>query len=262
VTGYLALARASWRALTTYRLGFVLGLFGQVFQMVALLAVWRVLLREGHGFGGYGWAQIKAYLLVAFGTGALMSTFGDWGMANRIRSGMVALDLTRPVDYQGAQLASAAGRIGAELVATGVVALGVVALTGSVATPEPGQAVLFAASVLLVIPIKFSIVYLSTMLCFWTENYNGVIWLRTGVANLMSGALVPLSFFPGWLHSTALALPFASTTSSPALIYLGQAHGAGAARLLAIQLVWAVALIFGSRLVWRWAIRQLTVHGG
>ncbi|MFD0596026.1 hypothetical protein ACFQZ4_30165 [Catellatospora coxensis] len=48
----------------------------------------------------------------------------------------------------------------------------------------------------------------------------------------------------------------------PAALYLGQATGWAALKLLAIQAAWVLALWWGARLIWRRALRALTVHGG
>lgn len=259
---YVALARTAARGIIVHRLNFTLGLFGVLFQLLALLSIWGVLLRSGTSVGGYTWPEMRAYLLIAYGTSALVSSFTDMRLAVRIRDGMVAVDLTKPVDFQRARFAESIGVAGIELLSTAVVCTVVLAVVGGVAVPPPDQLALFALSVVLVLPLKFCLMYLAALLCFWTENIFGVFLARTAITNLFSGALIPLTFLPGWLHALALGLPFASITFTPALIYLERATGADAWRLIAIQAAWVVALWFGSRLAWRGAVRQLTVHGG
>lgn len=258
---YLALARVAARSTLAYPLSFVLGMAGVLLQLLAMLSIWAVLLGSTDSVGGFTWPQMKAYLLIAYVTGALMS-FADWDMAGRIRDGMVAVDLTRPVDYQRARFAETVGvavvEVGFSLAVCGLV----LALTGPVAVPPPGQAALFAVSMALVLPLRFTTIYLTALLCFWTQNIFGVSLARGAVTNLFSGALVPLTLLPGWLQAIAAVLPFAGMTFTPAVIYLGQATGADAWRLIGIQAVWTVALWWGARLAWRSAVRQLTVHGG
>lgn len=256
---YRTLCLMMARTALAYRASFVIGLFGLVFQLLAMLAIWRALTGSG-ALRGFTSPEITAYLLVAFATGALLGTIGDWAMPERIRSGDVAIDLVRPVDYQAARFAECLGLIGMELIAVLVVTAAVLGLAGPVAAPA--QPVLFTVSILLVIPVKFAIMYLTSLLAFWTQNYLGLTWARNAVASLLSGAMVPLAFFPGWFQGLAAALPFASVTSTPALIYLGRASGPAAVGLIAAQAAWAVGLIVAGRLAWRGAVRQLTVHGG
>ncbi len=259
---YLALARTSAKNALTYRMSFVLGLFGVGFQLVALLAVWRVLLDDGPAVNGFTWPQMRGYLLVAFASGALVGLLADFRMAFRIHSGLVALDIVKPVRYQEARFAEVLGAVWIEL----LVVLGVtgvaVALTGPVALPPGGELALFLASMVLLVPLKFLVVYLFTLASFWTQNYVGVQWARIAIVNLLSGALVPLAYLPGWLEVAASWSPFAGMTSTPGLILIGRAVGADAVRLVVVQLVWVVLLWFGAKLLWRTALKQLTVNGG
>jgi len=262
VRKYLALARVTRRAVMTYRMNFILGQFALIFQLLAMLAIWRVLLASGKSVAGYDWPQMKAYLMVGFFSGVLVSMYADFRMAGRIRDGMVALDLTKPLDFQTARFAETLGGVWAELVTAVVVCSGVLLITGGIPVPGPTAAALFALSMLAVVPLKFIIVYAFCLACFYTQNYLGVYWARLSIVSLLSGALVPLSFYPGWLQGLAQVMPFASLASTPALIYLDQVDTGAALLLIGTQLAWVAVLWFGTRLLFRGAVRQLTVHGG
>jgi viologen exporter family transport system permease protein len=261
VRGYRALARATARAALTYRFSLLLGLGAVLVQLVALLAVWHAILARAP-VNGFTWPQMRAYLLVAFAAGTLVSILGDFRMAFRILDGNVALDLIKPVDYQRARLAESLGGLWIELLLIGVVVGVTLALTGGVDTPPGPALALFAASMLLLVPLKFLIVYVSTLACFWTQNYIGVQWARLAVINLLSGALIPLVYLPHWLATAAQWSPFAGLTSTPALIFLGRVGVRDGLVLVLVQLIWVLALWFGARLVWRKALRRLTVNGG
>lgn len=261
VRSYLSLALMSAKAITNYRASFVLGSFGTFFQIAAMFALWRVLLENGPGLEGFTWEQMKAYLLVVFITTALVSAFNDWRMADRIRDGLIAVDLTRPVDFQWARFAETAGRCAVELVMTLSVALGI-ALVAGVEPPGAAQGALFAVSLAIVVPLKFVVVYGSTLLCFWTQNFLGVMWARTALVSLLSGALVPLVFLPSWLQALAAVLPFVGMTATPAGLFLGRLTGPDAAVALAAQLGWTVGLWWMARFAFTRAVRQVTVHGG
>jgi len=259
--GYRALARATARAALTYRFSLVLGMGAVLVQLVALLAIWHVLLAQAP-VNGFTWPQMRAYLLVAFAAGTLVSILGDFRMAFRILDGDVALDLVKPIDYQKARLAESLGGLWIELLLIGVVVGVTLALTGGVDAPAAPLLALFAASMLLLVPLKFLIVYVSTLACFWTQNYMGVQWARLAVVNLLSGALIPLVYLPHWLATMAQWSPFAGLTSTPALIFLGRVGVRDGLVLVLVQLIWVLALWFGARLVWRKALRRLTVNGG
>jgi ABC-2 type transport system permease protein len=258
---YRALARAVALSALTYRTNFLLGLGAVFFQLVAMLSVWKVLLAES-AVQGFTWPQMRAYLLVAFAAGTVVSLFSDFRMAWRIRSGLVALDIVKPVDYQRARFAETLGGVWIELAVIAVVGGTVLAVTGGVDLPAGPGLALFVASMLLLVPLKFLIVYVSTLACFWTQNFIGVQWARMAIVNLLSGAMIPLAYLPGWLSTVAEWSPFAGLVSTPALIFIGQVDVRHGLVLLAVQAAWVIALWFGARLIWRSALKQLTVHGG
>jgi ABC-2 type transport system permease protein len=259
--GYLALMRIAAKNVVAYRLSFVLTLFGVLFQFVAMLAVWRVLV-EGSAIGGFTWPQMRGYLLVAFASGALVGMLADFRMSFRIREGLVALDLIKPVKYQEARFAEVLGAAWIEVLVVLFVGTVTILTAGALPMPAGGELVLFLISMLLLIPLKFIIVYLFSLASFWTQSFIGVQWARIATVNLFSGALVPLVYLPGWLATAATWSPFAGLTSTPALIMIGRLQGAQAALSVAVQFGWVIVLWFGAKLVWRKAVKQLTVNGG
>jgi ABC-2 type transport system permease protein len=166
------------------------------------------------------------------------------------------------VRYQEARFAEALGAVWIEaLVVLGVVGVAVV-VSGPLPLPEGGELALFVVSMVLLVPLKFLVVYLASLASFWTQNYIGVQWARVAIVNLLSGALVPLAYLPGWLATAATWSPFAGMTSTPGLILVGRVDGAQAALLVVVQLGWVVLLWYGAKLLWRSALRRLTVNGG
>jgi ABC-2 type transport system permease protein len=175
----------------------------------------------------------------------------------------VATDLARPIDFQLKRLAEATGPVPFELASAVSIAAVVAFVFGGIALPaDPAHLGLFAISAALATLMKFAIVYCVSMTAFWTTGMIGISVGRMAVQNLFSGALIPLVFFPDWLRALAAVLPFQGLVSTPALIYLGQLDGPTTAVMLAIQAVWAVGLFLFGRLLWRSAIKAVTINGG
>jgi ABC-2 type transport system permease protein len=246
------------RTTLEYRTAYAMGAAASCFQLVATIALWSALLSGGATMGGFDLTQMKAYMLVSFATNWLGNAVGEWTLANRIRNGDVAIDLVRPIETQKLMLAQVCGGFPIEVLMIVVVGGGFALLAGPI--PGPAAPLLFAVSMLLVVPIRFGIAFLTTQLVFWTQNFHGVTWARNALSAVLSGSLVPLTLMPSWLQATAAVLPFASLTSAPALIYLGKTDAA--VFLVAAQAFWVVALWFIGRFAFRAASRQVTVHGG
>lgn len=258
---YRSLSTTALKSLLAYRLQFFMALLGNSFLMLTMLYLWRTILASG-AQAGFSWPQMKAYLLVAFVCNSVVSGYTEWRMAARIRDGMVAIDLTKPIDYQRARYAEALGFSVFEYFSALLLVLVALTVFGGVPVPHGMHLLLFLISMLLLLPLKFSVAYATALLCFWTQNYMGISWARAAVTNLMSGALIPLQFFPGWLEVIAKVLPFQSMAYTPAMLYLDRFSVRDALLAVLVQLIWVVALWFGAAAAWRAASRRLTVHGG
>ncbi|MBQ1062556.1 ABC-2 family transporter protein [Micromonospora sp. D75] len=258
---YRSMARMALKSLLAYQTSFLFGMLASAFGVLSMLYLWRSALAAGPR-QGFDWPQMKAYLLVAFVVGSLVSSYTDYRMANRIQQGDVAMDLVRPVDYQWSRLAESVGFAVYEAGTAIVVVLAAAAIFGGMSPPDRDTVPLFILSALLVLPLRFGIVYLSGLLVFWTQNYVGVQAARIALITLFSGALVPLAFLPEWMRVIATYLPFVGMASTPALLYTGSLDGSDATTAVLVQAAWAVALWWLARLMWSAAARKLTVHGG
>jgi ABC-2 type transport system permease protein len=78
------------------------------------------------------------------------------------------------------------------------------------------------------------------------------------VANLLSGFIVPLAFFPDWLETIANATPFPSMVQTPIDVFIGQAG----ATAMVVQLFWCVVLLAACRAVFAAGTRKVVVQGG
>ncbi|THV38532.1 ABC transporter permease [Glycomyces buryatensis] len=256
-----ALAVLSLKRKLAYKTTWIFSIAGGAWPLLAGLVVWQSIIGDGQ-VGGYDWAAMRAYLIIGFLTATIAWGGSDWDMAVRILDGLVAIDLTKPVDFQRARASEYVGSM-ASVVPTAVL--------GTVAAwfwfdPQPPvsatAAVLTAVSILFIFPLAFEISYLSVLLCFWTRRYHGIQWAKDGFLTFFSGMMVPLALMPGWLQAVSWSLPFAHFTATPSSIYLGRVGTAGALGLIALELAWVVAMWVIARLIWRRAVKKVTIHGG
>jgi ABC-2 type transport system permease protein len=77
-----------------------------------------------------------------------------------------------------------------------------------------------------------------------------------------SGSLIPLAMLPERLSALVYSLPFAQALYVPLSILSGIQPLSAVPHLLLIQIAWLVGLLVLSRLVFRLAVRKVTVQGG
>jgi ABC-2 type transport system permease protein len=261
---YLSFARASLRIMFVYRAAFFLNLVGMIFYVFAMFYLWQtIFLGQPGNMSGFTWPEMKAYLLVSFLLNSLMTWFAEWNMSMDIKEGRVATDLARPMDFQASRMAAAFGPVPYELLSALAVGAIVAVVFGGIALPaDPLHLAVFLVSACLATLIKFGLVYCVSMTAFWTTGIDGIMVGRVAIQNIFSGALIPLVFFPDWLRAVAAVLPFQGMISTPALTYLGKMDGPTTALMIGVQAAWAVGLILLGRLVWRGAVRAVTINGG
>jgi ABC-2 type transport system permease protein len=257
----VALATIAFKRKIAYKGTWFFSILFGGFSLLAGLAVWNHLIGDGE-MGGYDWDAMKAYLIIGFLTSTLAWAGSDWEMANRILDGLIAIDLTKPVDFQRARAGEFIGGMVAS-VPSAILGTAAAVLVFRPAPPDSAlAAALTVASILFIFPLAFGINYLAVLTCFVTQRYLGVQWARDSMLAFFSGMMVPLALMPAWLQTVSWSLPFVHFTTTPASIYLGRVDLAAALGLLAAQAAWSVGLWVLARLLWSQLVKKVTVHGG
>ena len=263
---YVAVAVRSFRRYATYTAATLAGIFTNcVFGVIisfSYLAVWA----QNPDAGGYDAADAVTYAWLGQ---AMIMTVAVWSggatddLADRIRTGDVALDLYRPVGLLGWWLASDLGRAAYHLVTRGLAPTLVGAVLFDLRYPaDAGTWLLFWASVPLAVVVSFGIRMLVTATAFWLLDDTGVRQLQVFCAMFLSGLTVPLVLFPGWTREVVMALPWAAFLQVPADIWLGRRAGAEAWLGLGFQVAWAVVLLGVCSIVLARARHKVVVQGG
>jgi ABC-2 type transport system permease protein len=225
----------------------------------ALLAVFD----QRDTVGSYDAQDAVTYTWLAQG---LLMTIYLWGwfeVALRVRSGDVATDLQRPLDFQLYWLAQDVGRATYHAIFRGIPPFLLGAVVFDVLVPgDPVTWLAFVASLFLAVVVSFAFRFLFNLAAFWLLDYRGAGTLAMVASTFFSGQIVPLAFFPDWLETLAWALPFAAMVQAPIEVWLGHAEGLELAGLLALQTVWAVFLLGIGRAVLAAGMRKLVIQGG
>jgi viologen exporter family transport system permease protein len=119
--------------------------------------------------------------------------------------------------------------------------------------------VLFAVSVALAVVVSFGVRFLINAIAFWLLDVRGVIAVWGVVGGMLSGLILPLSWFPAWAQAVLFWTPFPSLFQTPIDVFTERGDVATA---LATQAVWAVLLFVAGRLVLVGGSRRLVVQGG
>ena len=258
------LARAGFRRYSTYRLATLAGLTANtVFGLIRASILLTALASAGTTIAGYTPAQASSYVWWGQGLIASVGLFGWSEVADRVRSGDIAVDFARPLDPQLAYLSADLGRATLQLFTRGLPSVAIGAVLFGVSPPQTVLVgVLGVLSLVLAVVISFGCRYAVNLTAFWLVQTRGVQLVYMVTSGVLCGLYVPVAWFPGWLAAVANATPFPSMLQTPIDLLSGRAGPTDAAHLLGVQMLWAAGVLaLGQLMTWR-GRRVLEVQGG
>jgi ABC-2 type transport system permease protein len=260
---YWHVASTTMRRLTAYRGATVAGIFTNTVFGYLIAYVTVAVFRQRPAIGGYDVTDAVTFTFVTQGLLMVVGMFGDTEMAERVRTGDVAVDLSRPYDFQGWWAATSAGRTVFFAAFRSLPPF----LFGSVAfhlrlPAEPWVWPAFVLSAALAAAIGFAWGFLLQLSVFWVLDVRGPLQIGWITANVLSGMLAPLVLLPDGLERVVRLLPFASLIQVPVEVFLGKSRGLDLVGAYALQVAWVVALVALGRGALARAERRVVVQGG
>lgn len=268
---HAVIAGYTFRRYVTYRGAMVGGIvantvFGFI-QVAILIAVWRE--NPSGMIGGYDVTDAVTFTFLSQALIGPMAVFGGGiDLAARIRTGDVATDLFRPVDFQLYWFSQDAGRAAFAVLGRGVVPFAVGAFFFDLRVPtDPWVWGAFLVAAVLGLLVSFAFRYLVALSAFWFLDERGVAGMVTTVTLFFSGMILPIVMFPGWLGSLARVLPWSALVQVPADVFLGKygrgtPDGPSLLHAYAFELAWAVVLLAVGRGASRLARHKVVSQGG
>ena len=261
---YWRLLVAGFRRQSTYRLAAFGGLVANAtFGFLKVAILFAAVRAAGGELEGYDVGAISAYIWISQGLLGSVNLNGRSDLAERIRTGDVAVDFLRPVDVQGAFVATEVGRSLFAFLPRGLPTLAIGVVVVGVPLPDHPWAVpLGLVSLLLGITVSATTVYLLATAGFWIVETRGLQILYMVLSGFFAGLFLPIWFFPEWLVVLSSATPFPSMLMYPTDVLAGRVEGAGALLLVLVQVGWLLGTVAVGQLLTRAGRRRLEVQGG
>ena len=190
----------------------------------------------------------------------------DTEITAMIRSGNVAYELCRPLNLYFIWYSRLLSFRLVPTLLTGI-PLYVIAgfLPGGSGITPPGSiaaGTAWAVSTLFALLLGCAISNLVTVSTLWTIAGDGMQRILPGVILILSGAVVPLAYFPDWTQIVLKLLPFSGLIDIPFRFYLGMIPASEIFSIGLIQMGWTVIFILiGVRLL-NTGMKKVVVQGG
>jgi ABC-2 type transport system permease protein len=268
---YLEFSRVGFVNILAFRLRYYTGILTYLINVTVYYFIWRAVFAQSSGasqsasgaIAGYDLAQMLTYVSVGWIIRSFYWNTIDQEMAYEVIEGKIAMDLLKPVSVQWMWLTRAVGESAFRLILLTAPTAIIIALVFPVRPPASlSHFLLFllsaAGSFLLMGAINFAIGTCAIPLKSILALIRAKFWL----IELLSGLLIPLTFFPASIQKISSWLPFEHIAYTPLQIYLGKLSGAACAWALAKQFSWVIALLWVGHLWWNQATRKITIQGG
>ena len=234
-----------------------------VFGLLRASVLTAAIRSRGGDVGGYDAAAAVTYAWISQALIAVVEIFAWQDIALRVRTGDIAVDLARPVDLQLAFGAADLGRgLAAVLPRSLPILLVGAAVTGLALPASPWPYLLGALGLLLATGVSFACRFVVNLAAFWVVEIRGVVAFYVTVSTLLSGLVLPITWFPPWLQRLAELTPFPAIVQTPTDLLLGRRTGSSALTALGVQLGWLLAVGVAGRLTLAAGSRRLVVQGG
>jgi ABC-2 type transport system permease protein len=246
-----------------YKPAMLLGMLTVSIGYVVPMLVWRYVYAQRGQALAMPASQLFPYLLLAAALNFCFFLGVESRVGQRIRLGLIAIDLLRPVDFQLTQLTQALSDVWLNVTMVLPFVALAYALWGNAAAPQDVGALLgFFVSAFLALLIHFAMSFIFVQTAFITFSNYGIFVARNALQQAFSGISAPLVLFPPALRSVAERLPFCQTIHTPISIYLGTIAGGALWQALLVQAAWALGLLLLGRLLLSFSLRYLEIQGG
>ncbi len=260
---YLEFSRVGFVNILAFRLRYYTGIITYLINVTVYYFIWRAVYAPGQEIAGYNLPEIFTYVAVGWIIRSFYWNTIDQEMAYEVLEGKIAVQLIKPVSVQWMWMARAIGesafRLGMLTLPTAIVIALIFPVRGPASARHFG---LFIASVLGSFFLMGAINFMIGTCAIRLKSILALIRAKYWLIELLSGVLIPMTFFPDAVQKALAWLPFQHIAFTPLQLYLGKLDGAQAAAALGTQWFWVVTLAWLGSVWWQRSARQITIHGG
>lgn len=262
-----ALTRAGIMESLHYRLGTFVTLFANLIYLVLVYYLWKAIYASSgvDVVNGMTFTDTMIYLILATSLFNFLEMFVVWDMSRSIQSGKIILDLLKPLKFRAYTFWSYSGSHVVSFIMTFIPTFVIVMIITKGAIPVGMNLIYFLIATVFALIVNFNIEMIVATICLYTESTWGINIVKETIVLLLSGASIPLAFFPEKLKAVVEYLPFRAVYDVPLTILLeknGSDTLQGLLPMFGFQLLWIIILTAAGTLFWNYSVKKITVNGG
>lgn len=265
IRAWVALTKASIMDFMQFRLSAFVMLLGNIIYLVVIYFLWKAIYAsvDNGVVNGMTFNDTMIYLVLASAQFTFMEAYLVWDMGRSIRSGKIVLDLLKPIPIEQYKLFGLEGGNIAAFVVTFIPTFIIIQIITKGAIPMGINLLYYMIAATLGMLINFSVDFFVGTICLYTESTWGINIMKEVVVLFLSGATVPLAFFPEKLKAFAMFLPFQAIYNTPLTFLTSNSLSTiDSLKMIGTQLAWVIVLFAIAKIFWKCSERVITVNGG
>ena len=209
-------------------------------------SIWTALYAGREEAGGVTFTAMLTYIVVSqFLDGVNEAGTPLWEIQEKVRTGDISLELMRPFDVPLRYLFADFGSVAFYMVTALLPLYVIIFFFMDLALPTDWLTwVYFILSAFIGFLIRYCVEMTFGLLTFFLVETGGIEDIFYFAMSLLSGSVIPLWFFPGWLETIAVFLPFQSIFFMPISIFIGETAGSQILTSFGIQIFWLLVCYF------------------
>lgn len=262
---YLALTRAGILETMQYRLALFVMVIGNLLYLTLTYFLWKAIFASSGSdvVNGMTFEMTMVYLVLATSLYGVVELYLVWEIGRAIQKGKIVLDLLRPMKYKRYLFFANSGTLVVNFFMTFIPTFVIVLLITGKTIALGWNLLFFLVAGILSIIINYNIDFIVGTICLYTESIWGINIMKQVIVSLLSGAAIPLAFFPEKLARVVNFLPFRAIYDTPLTLLLDSNPDLRTVGIkLGISVFWVVVISIISNLFWKISIKQVTVNGG
>lgn len=260
---YLYLMKIKILQSLAYRFEVISTAIFQVISLVVTVFLWRAVYAAEDTISGTTLSQMLVYTVMSGVLSCFFSTTVEWEIRGKIRKGDIALDYIKPMNPFSMYFAQDIGGISVNLMQKAIPLTVVSSIL--VVAPVPvslGAFLLFLLSSIVSFCLLWFISALFGVLNFSLVDIGPLSFAKDLIIKFLSGAVVPVWFFPDTFQRVMKFTPFMYIYQTPLSIYIGKISLSQGLEAILIQSVWVTVFFAVFVLVKNRVIGKIIIQGG
>lgn len=259
-----AVAFVTYKEWSAYRTHSLVSVFVGPVYFIVQYFIWSAIYGGAGSLAGLEFSETIRYFGASALIGYLTMDFADWNLQMLVRTGKFLTFAMRPVHHRFFALSQKFGHRVLGFFFEFLPCLLIFMLLFRIDI-WPQQFLWTVLSAALAFLMNFYVNYCLGMTAFFLVKASGVRVMYQLFAQIFSGALLPLNFFPEVVQKIMLFLPFQYTNYIPAMVWTGSESigtlGLSIPQAVLLQAVAVGIMIVFSELLYRCSIKRFTAVG-